>query len=124
MIHKSYEKLLVSEEIRRGDFVYLDPPYLPHNETTANFTHYTNNRFGFEDHEKLANLADKLSKKGCYVMISNSDKKAIRKLYRKGWHFYKLPVTRFIAANGSRDEVSELIITNYKVNKGGLRDPK
>lgn len=114
--HGSYEKILASKLLRAKDFVYLDPPYLPYKIETANFTHYTNSRFGIEDHKKLAKLANRLRKKGCFVMISNSDNKQIRNLYKKDWYIIKLPVMRFIAANGKRKTVSELIITNYKLD--------
>ena len=111
---KGYTKVLSFKKLKAKDFVYLDPPYLPYKEGTANFTHYTDSRFDLEDHKKLAKMAKQISKKGCFVMISSSDDPAIRELYGWGWHIYKLPVTRFIAANGSRSEVSELIITNYR----------
>lgn len=42
------------KEIRRGDFVYLDPPYAP--ETKTSFVGYTKDGFGVKDHEDLFNL--------------------------------------------------------------------
>jgi DNA adenine methylase len=118
--NKSYHIVLAYKKLKAKDFIYLDPPYLPHNLETAYFTHYTDGGFDLEDHKKLAKLANGLHKKGCFVMISNSDNKEIRKLYRGlHWRFHKLPVMRFIAANGTRNSVNELIITNYRVGKKG-----
>jgi DNA adenine methylase len=43
------------KKVKEDDFVYLNPPYYPLNET-ANFTNYTN--FGFDDNQqkRLANI--------------------------------------------------------------------
>lgn len=107
----TFEKIASSKILKPNDFIYLDPPYPPLT-TTSYFTHYTAERFTWDDQKKVANLANQLAAKGCLVMISNSDIKRIRQLY-KGWNFYPLPVVRWVAANGSRIKVNEIIITNY-----------
>jgi len=99
--------------LKPGDFVYLDPPYPPLNGT-SNFTHYTPEKFSWNDQEDVANLANELSNIGVFVMISNSDVPRIRDLYA-GWNFNSLPVVRWIAANGTRHKVSELIVMNYNI---------
>lgn len=98
------------------DFVYLDPPYPPLNGT-AYFRHYTSERFSWEDHAQVAAVAHALADNGTYVMVSNADLPQVRKLYR-GWSLHQLPVVRWIAASGTRYEVSELVITSYKVAPG------
>lgn len=108
----SFENIVNNKLIQRQDFVYFDPPYPPLT-TTSYFTHYTAERFSWKNQEDVANLANRLADKGCYVMISNSDIKEIRKLY-KDWNYYALPVVRWVAANGSRIKVNEIIITNYQ----------
>jgi DNA adenine methylase len=107
----SYEEVLLGGSVKAGDFVYLDPPYPPINGTSS-FTHYTSSRFSWDDQKKVACIANVLRQQQCFVMVSNTDTKRIRNLY-KGWHFERVPVTRSIAANGSRHQVVELIITNY-----------
>jgi len=107
----SYEALVNNQSIQSKDFIYLDPPYPPLNGT-SNFTHYTAKRFSWEDQERVADVANSLSQKGCFVMVSNSDVPRIRELY-KGWNISVLPVVRWIAANGVRHKVNELVITNY-----------
>jgi DNA adenine methylase len=109
----SYEVILADEAIKTGDFVYLDPPYPPLNKS-ANFTHYTISRFSWKDQENVATLADELRRRGCLVMISNTDIEHIRELY-SAWNIYTLPVTRWIAASGSRHKVTELVITSYRL---------
>src|SRR5262249_22326334 len=57
---------------RRGDFIYFDPPYHPVSET-AYFTSYTRDAFGTRDQEELAEVFATLARRGCKVMLSNSD---------------------------------------------------
>jgi len=96
---------------KKGDFVYLDPPYPPSTDT-SNFTHYTSERFGWQDHEKVAGAFKLLDHKGCLVMMSNSDQERIRDLFR-GFNIKRLSVTRWLGSNGDRFKVHELVITNY-----------
>jgi len=96
---------------RRGDFVYLDPPYPPL-APSANFTHYTPGRFGPRDQEKVAAAFRELDKNGCLVMLSNSDQPQIRALYR-GYTITQLEVTRWLGSNGKRFLVDEIVVTNY-----------
>lgn len=108
----SYDSVLARHQPQPGDLVYLDPPYPPLN-ATSQFTHYTASRFSWEDQEKVSALASRLRSRGCLVIISNTDTRAIRELY-SGWEMRTLPVTRWIAANGSRHNVADLIITSYQ----------
>jgi len=58
----------------------------------------------------------KLDKKGCFVMLSNSDTKFIKDLYAKyNMHFVK--ARRMINCNGDkRGKINEVVVTNYKVS--------
>ena len=57
----------------------------------------------------------KLSKKGVYVMESNSSTEFIKELY-KGFNMVEVDARRNINSVGTkRDAVKELIITNYGV---------
>jgi len=96
---------------KKGDFVYLDPPYPPVNGT-AYFTHYTKDRFAAEDQERLAELVRDLAERQCYVMVTNAGRKTIRALY-KGFNFNRLTVTRWITCNKKKHKVHEVVITNY-----------
>jgi DNA adenine methylase len=99
------------QEALSGDFVYLDPPYPPL-ARSANFTHYTPDRFGMEDQNKVANIYKSLDRKGCKVMLSNSDQPQIRLLY-PGYRITKLDVIRWLGSNGKRFHVDEIVVTNY-----------
>jgi DNA adenine methylase len=101
----------VLADVSPQDFLYLDPPYPPLNET-AYFTHYTTGRFNKIDHEWLAGWVRKLDAIGCLFMMTNADTDKIRRLYR-GFRFTRLPVTRFITCKARREIVRELVVTNY-----------
>jgi DNA adenine methylase len=101
----------VFNNVEKGDFIYFDPPYPPLNGTSS-FHHYTRTRFSPDEQEKLANLAQRLSKKGVLILISNADIPRIRLLY-KGWNIKKVEATRFVSCKSQRKKVSELLIKNY-----------
>jgi len=53
-----------------GDFVYLDPPYVP--ETKTSFVKYIKNGFGLEKHKELFSAIKQLQEKGVKFCMSNS----------------------------------------------------
>src|SRR3989454_3863977 len=67
---------------RRDDFVYLDPPYHPTSKSSS-FTDYTAGGFAEEDQERLATIFATLSRRGCRVLLSNSDTPFVHRLYRE-----------------------------------------
>lgn len=68
---------------------------------------------GFEQ-KQLKEVFKKLDKKGCKVMLSNSDTKFIKDLY-KDYQIKKVKATRMINCDGSnRGKINEVIVTNYK----------
>jgi len=101
----------------KGDFVYFDPPYDPLNETSS-FTSYHQNHFGKDAQKRLFKLYDKLAKKGCHVMLSNSSTDFIKDLY-KDYHILTIPATRSINSVASkRGKVNEFLILNYAPGEG------
>ena len=101
----------VVDRVRAGDLVYLDPPYHPLS-TTANFTAYTRDSFGERDQRQLAGVVAELSRKGCQVMLSNSDAPLIHELYRE---FTRIRVEAKRAINSiasRRGKIGELLILN------------
>jgi DNA adenine methylase len=65
----------------KGDFVYLDPPYHPSSETSS-FTDYTPQGFDQDDQKELSRIFAKLANRGCQVLLSNSNTRLVRELYR------------------------------------------
>ncbi|HPR99405.1 MAG TPA: DNA adenine methylase [Candidatus Woesebacteria bacterium] len=106
----SFEKAV--NKCKKGDFVYFDPPYYPIN-TTSNFTGYSKSTFGQKQQEKLADVFKKLAKRGCFVMLSNSNTTFIKDLY-KNFHINYLDAARSINSKGSkRGKIKEIVVTNY-----------
>ena len=97
-----------------GDLVYFDPPYDPVNKT-SNFTAYTSSTFGETEQWNLMLNAERLIHQGAFVMLSNSNTRFIRKIYREskvGFKLHRVSAPRSINSKASkRGNVSELIIT-------------
>jgi DNA adenine methylase len=70
-----------------GDFVYLDPPYLPvwsnsdEKEPTSKFNKYTSKVFGLADLQELADICAVLTDRGVRWVMSNRDNEQIRELF-------------------------------------------
>ena len=98
---------------KRGDFVYFDPPYRPLSKT-ASFTSYTRMDFGISDFARLADTCEKLAKRGCYVLLSNSDVNDVRTRFDDDWSIDTLSAQRMINSNAKfRSGFKELLIQNY-----------
>lgn len=103
---------IILKHAGKDDFVYLDPPYQPISKT-SNFTSYTKTSFRAEDQARLAEMMKTLTRRGCKVMLSNSDNPYIRDLYRD-FKIVTLKATRAINCKGDkRGHVNELLILNY-----------
>lgn len=95
-----------------GDFVYLDPPYIPI-DATASFTSYHAEGFGLPDQDRLAKKMLELKEAGIKAMCSNSDTLLTREIYG-GLNQKTIQAPRMVSAKASgRGSISELVITNY-----------
>ena len=111
--HQDYKEVL--KKAKKGDFVYFDPPYYPVSKT-ASFTSYTAETFLEKEQTELRDTLVELNKRGCFVMLSNSDTPFINKIYSgiKGVRINKVQAGRAINSNGSgRGKITEVLITNY-----------
>lgn len=108
---KPYPKIL--DKTDDGSFVYLDPPYYSES-STANFTSYNETAFAKADQENLAEVFKELDRNGCSIMLSNSNHKFIRKLYKDYSPFTEIKAKRLInCIGGKRGPVSEILVRNY-----------
>jgi DNA adenine methylase len=101
----------VLEKAKRGDVVYLDPPYEPVGES-KNFTAYSAGGFTTDDQVRLSTVVHSMVERGVRVVLSNSSAPIIRELYH-GFDFYETSVTRAISCNGeSRSAVPEVVVVS------------
>ena len=99
----------VLKGLRRGAFVYLDPPYMPIS-LSSSFTGYTENGFSYAQQVTLKEECDKLRKKGISFLQSNSDCPEIRDLYRE-YEIRTVQAKRRINSKGNkRGEINEVLI--------------
>ena len=103
----------LEKKIKRGTFVYVDPPYHPVSKTSS-FTSYADHGFAEADQVRLKEFCERLvADKNCYVLISNSYTGFIRKLYSgPGFEIRKINAVRSINSVGSmRGKIPEALIT-------------
>lgn len=117
----SYEQVL--EKADKHTFVYFDPPYRPLIEKNS-FVSYDKSGFDDNDQIKLADNYKKLNKKGCLLMLSNSDPKNTNKkdnffddIY-KDFEIERVFAKRMINCQASkRGDITEIVVMNYKRTK-------
>ncbi len=108
----SFEKII--NYVKKGDFVYFDPPYYPEKKTS--FTKYNKTNFLEEEQKKLYDIFKQLNRKGVFLMLSNSNTDFIKTLY-KDYNIHFVNANRMINSDSkNRGKIKELVITNYKVN--------
>lgn len=100
---------ILKDYAREGDFVFLDPPYLPISEY-ADFKRYTKEQFYEEDHVELAKEVERLQGLGCYVILTNSNHPLVHELYAS-YKIEVVPTKRYISCNGSRRKGEDVIVT-------------
>lgn len=93
-------------------FFYLDPPYLPL-DAENNFTSYTKEGFGINEHKKLKDFCLELNEKGSKFILNNSDSTLTNELF-KDFNVSKIEMPRTINSDGTgRKPITELLITNF-----------
>ena len=103
----------VLEEILRGTFVYLDPPYDPVSDT-ANFTGYSRGGFCRDDQIRLRECCDDLTQRGIKFMLSNSATDFIREQYA-AYHITVVKAKRAVNSDATgRGQVDEVVVRNYE----------
>lgn len=103
-----------------GDFVYCDPPYEPLSPT-ASFANYTASGFTMFDQRRLQQAVVAASRRGAFVVVSNSSAPAIEETYgttaarRAQLKITYVPARRAINSRAtSRGVVNEVIISNVQ----------
>lgn len=102
----------ILKKVKKGDFVYFDPPYVPLSETSG-FTSYTKDGFDINMQFKLKDVCDELNSMGVKFLLSNSDTKLVNELY-ENYNIKKVFASRAINANADgRGKITEILVRNY-----------
>lgn len=102
-------KTVLQETAEPGDFIFLDPPYLPVSKY-ADFKRYTKEQFYEEDHRELADEIARLQELGCHVLLTNSNHPLVHELFDR----YKVEVfstRRFINCDSTKRTGEDVIVT-------------
>ena len=90
----------------------LDPPYEPVSRT-ASFTSYAADGFSQDDQRRLRDVYRELDRRGCKLMLSNSDVPFIRDIYAD-FEVTTVAAPRAINCDATkRGKVSEVVVRNY-----------
>ena len=109
--HGDYKEAL--KGIRKGAFVYFDPPYMPPENGDETFTSYTVDGFGPDKQIELKELCDKLTVRGVKFMLSNSSCSFIKDLY-KDYDIKIVSARRNVSADtAKRILIDEVLVRNY-----------
>lgn len=92
-----------------GDFVFLDPPYLPISEY-SDFKRYTKEQFYEEDHVELAKMVMTLHERGCHIVLTNSNHPLVHELYAP-FTIDVIQTKRHISCNDSTRKGEDVIVT-------------
>jgi DNA adenine methylase len=116
LVHADFEETV--GRARRGDFVYLDPPYLVSSRRL--FSEYFPDAFGGKDLKRLASVLSQLHSQGVGFVVTYADCREARRLLAR-WRPRRISVRRSIAGFAADRRASyELLATNLQVR--GARD--
>ena len=101
--------LVLEHYAQPGDFVFLDPPYLPISEY-SDFKRYTKEQFYEEDHVELAKMIMALHERGCHVLLTNSNHPLVHELYAP-FTIDVIQTKRHISCNGNTRTGEDVIVT-------------
>jgi DNA adenine methylase len=101
------------DEVRRDDFVYLDPPYyIPKKRV---FREYSSVPFSEKDVVRLANVLREIDRRRAKFLLSYPECRLINQL-AKDWQISRIKVHRTIAGNtSSRGYTPEVLVCNFDV---------
>ena len=101
--------LVLEHNAQPGDFIFLDPPYLPIS-AYSDFKRYTKEQFYEEDHRELAKEVMHLHDLGCYVILTNSNHPLVHELYSP-FNIDVIQTKRYISCSGSGRKGEDVIVT-------------
>jgi DNA adenine methylase len=107
ILHGDYKDIL-REYAGPGDFIFLDPPYIPVSKF-SDFKRYTKEQFHIKDQEELAEEVKRLRNIGCHALLTNSNHPLVHELYNE----FKIDVhqtRRNINSNASKRTGEDVLV--------------
>jgi DNA adenine methylase len=95
---------------KKGDFIFVDPPYCPGKYEVTQ--HYRSCSFKFTDYKRLASILTEASKNGSYWAMTISSHPAIMSLF-KGNRIIKLPLGTGPRPGLLTLQSEEVLVCNY-----------
>lgn len=103
----------ICKKAKSGDFLFFDPPYVPVGKY-GDFKRYTKEQFYENDQRELANIVKELARKGCYVMLTNSNHPLVHELYGE-FKIEIISTKRNINSKGNKRTGEDVIVTTYLI---------
>lgn len=102
------------KNIKKGDFVFIDPPYDYEPDVKDGFTRYVNPDFKRELQDKLYDEIKKIHDKGAFFLKTNHSTKYINDKYKE-FNIQEVDATRLLNSDASKrkNKVKEVFIKNY-----------
>jgi DNA adenine methylase len=98
-------------KVASGDFVYLDPPYAPENDTS--FVSYTSDGFNLDKHKMLFKLCADMKAKNVKMLMSNAEVKLVKDAFPSPTYTTKIiSCRRAIHSKEPDARTNEVLITN------------
>lgn len=107
IVEGDYKQVLL-DNAEAGDFVFLDPPYLPVS-SYSDFKRYTKEQFYEDDHRELADEIERLHALGCHVLLTNSNHPLVHEMFGR----YEMEVVntrRNISSKASKRAGEDVIV--------------
>lgn len=112
-------KDVLAKTARAGDFIFLDPPYLPISKY-ADFKRYCKEQFYEEDHRGLAEEVTRLQKLGCHIVLTNSNHPLVYELY-KPYEIEVISTRRNISSKAKTRRSEDVIVTIHPYPRFAIR---
>jgi len=98
-------------KITKDDFVYLDPPYAPENDSS--FVSYTVDGFNLDNHKGLFKLCGEMKAKNVRMLMSNAEVKLVKDSFPSPSYTTKIiSCRRAIHSKQPDAKANEVLITN------------
>ena len=112
---------VVDQYAQPGDFIYLDPPYLPVSKY-SDFKRYTAEQFRENHHGELAEYFRHLHERGVSVLLTNSNNPLVYEMY-EGFPIRVVRSRRNINSQGQSRTGSDLIVSTLDLGQREIQPP-